>query len=83
MGVRVQEVPRIVADRVKKSYNFTVQGKTFEIRVKTSSIDDTVISIKPEYEDLKKMAESLGIPLYQLVEAVKRELPTIAHLNEP
>ena len=83
MGVRVQEVPRIVADRVKKSYNFTVQGKTFEIRVKTSSIDDTMISIKPEYEDLKKMAESLGIPLYQLAEAVKRELPMIAHLNEP
>ena len=83
LGVRVQEVPRIVADRVKKSYNFTVQGKTFEIRVKTSSIDDTMISIKPEYEDLKKMAESLGIPLYQLAEAVKRELPMIAHLNEP
>ncbi len=83
LGVRVQDVPRIVADRVRECHSFTVQGKTFEIRVKTSRVGDTVISIKPEYEDLKKMAESLGIPLCQLVEAVKRELPLIAPINEP
>lgn len=83
LGVRVQEISRVVADRVRERHSFTVQGQTFEIRVKTSRVDGMVISIKPEYEDLKKIAESLGIPLCQLAEAVKRELPLIARLNEP
>jgi len=83
LGVRVQEVPRVVADRERVSYNFSFQGQIFEIRVKTSCIDGKVISIKPEYEDLKKIAECLGLPLNNVAEAVKRELPEVMCLNGP
>jgi uncharacterized protein (DUF111 family) len=41
-----------------------------------------VISIKPEYEDLKKMAECLSMPLNHVTEAVKMELPGIERLDD-
>lgn len=83
LGVRVQEVPRIVADRTREPHSFSVLGRTFEVLVKTSSIDGKVISIKPEYEDLKKIAENLNIPLNQVIDEVKRKLPQSPRFNEP
>ena len=82
LGVRVQEVPRVVADRERVPRQFSIQGKIFEVRVKTSYVDGKIISIKPEYEDLKKMAECLNIPLNHVTEAVKRELPGLARLDD-
>jgi len=78
----VQEVPRVVADRERVPRQFSIQGKIFEVRVKTSYVDGKIISIKPEYEDLKKMAECLNIPLNHVTEAVKRELPGLARLDD-
>jgi uncharacterized protein (DUF111 family) len=74
LGVRVLEVPRLVADRSREPRRFEVMGKRFEVRVKTSTVEGTVVSIKPEYEDLKKIARSLGIPLRHVIDAVKRDL---------
>lgn len=82
LGVRVQEVPRVVADRKRVPHQFSIQGKTFDVRVKTSYVDGKVISIKPEYEDLKKMAECLNMPLNHVMDAVKRELPGLARLDD-
>lgn len=83
LGVRVLDVPRVVADRTREPHSFAVNGRTFQVEVKTSRVDGKVISIKPEYEDLKAIAEDLSIPLNQVLEAVKKELPEVARFNEP
>lgn len=83
LGIRVQEVPRILAERTRETHSFEVLGQTFDVKVKTSRLEGEVISIKPEYEDLKKVAENLNIPLSQVVDIVKRKLPEITRKNKP
>ena len=75
LGVRIREEPRIVADRVRKSYPFTISGEEFFVRVKVSKHCGRVISIKPEFEDMKKAAQKLKIPLKDVAAEVQRQIP--------
>ena len=75
LGVRVLEVPRIVAARSKEVVKLSIQGRTYYIRVKTSKTPyGKVVNVKPEYEDLKRVAKELGIPLRRVAEIVEHEL---------
>jgi hypothetical protein len=74
LGVRIREEPRIVADRVRKSYPFTISGEEFSVRVKVSKHCGRIISIKPEFEDMKKAAQQLKIPLKDVAAEVNRQI---------
>ncbi len=77
LGVRIKEEPRIVADRVRRSYPFTISGEEFSVRVKVSKHCGRIISIKPEFEDMKNAAQKLNIPLKDVAAEVQRQIPKI------
>ncbi|MDO9522826.1 MAG: LarC family nickel insertion protein [Methanocorpusculum sp.] len=77
LGVRIKEEPRIVADRCRKSYPFTISGEEFSVRVKVSKHCGRIISIKPEFEDMKNAAQKLKIPLKDVAAEVQRQIPKI------
>ncbi|ABN06194.1 protein of unknown function DUF111 [Methanocorpusculum labreanum Z] len=75
LGVRVKEEPRIVADRVRKPYQFMIFGEVFSVRVKVSKHCGRIISAKPEFEDMKKAAQKLNLPLKNVMAEVQRQIP--------
>ena len=56
----------------------TVGGEAFDISVKTSTVNGNVLAEKPEYEDLKKIALQLNLPLSRVREEVLTQLGTLA-----
>ncbi len=75
LGVRIIETPRIVAERVKKPVLLRLGGKEFQVRVKVSKAPDgKIVSMKPEYEDLKAAAQQLGLPLREIMELAKKDI---------
>lgn len=69
LGIRYRMVSRIKLPSQIKSKN-TSYGR---VRVKISSLDGES-KIKPEFEDCKKIAQKLGIPLYKLLKEITNEL---------
>ncbi|WP_456329058.1 nickel pincer cofactor biosynthesis protein LarC [Archaeoglobus sp.] len=74
IGVRIYELPRLVAERRKEKVEVELFGKKFEVTVKTSKIGERVINVKPEYEDLRKIAEGLDIPLREVLREVEKNI---------
>jgi uncharacterized protein (TIGR00299 family) protein len=69
IGVRIIPVyHRMVAPREEKEITMELFGKEFKIRVKKSNADVKII--KPEFKDVKKVAEELNMP----ITAVYREI---------
>jgi uncharacterized protein (TIGR00299 family) protein len=64
IGVRIQEVGRKKLTREIKE----VKTPYGTIRVKISKRDNEVLTITPEYEDCRKIAEEKNIPLKQVME---------------
>ncbi len=69
LGVRMYRVKRYKVDR--KSIERTVElfGKEFKLRVKVSEV-----SIKPEFEDVKRIAKALNKPLPLVYSEIMRRL---------
>ncbi|RLI79473.1 nickel pincer cofactor biosynthesis protein LarC [Archaeoglobales archaeon] len=63
IGVRIYELPRLVAERVKKKIEVEIQGKKYQVTIKISKVGRKIVNVKPEYEDLKRIAEDLRMPL--------------------
>jgi uncharacterized protein (TIGR00299 family) protein len=78
LGVRIKEIDRIKAERIEKTYFININGKEFKFNVKISSIDDKIINMKPEYEDAKKIAEELKIPLRKVLKMLDNEITCVA-----
>jgi len=74
LGVRIREEPRLVADRVQGTVTVTVGGLPFTVRVKTSRVGGRVIAVKPEYENMREIAQKLKIPFRQVAREVYRQL---------
>ena len=74
LGVRILDIPRLVANRSRQTIKVMVGGQEFDISVKTSTVNDNIIAKKPEYEDLKRIARILKIPLNTVREEVIRQL---------
>lgn len=75
LGVRVMDIPRVVADRSRRSMRVTISGCTFNVNVKTSLVNGKVISRKPEYEDLKRIAKTLATPIREVNDEIRKQLP--------
>jgi hypothetical protein len=78
LGVRILDIPRLVAHRTRQVMRVIVGGAAFDVSVKTSTVNGNVLAIKPEYEDLKKIAQHLKIPLHKVREEVLAQLGTSA-----
>jgi uncharacterized protein (TIGR00299 family) protein len=64
LGVRViPYVHRNIASRKIITITLEIREKRAEIRIKIGMIGDEIISIKPEYEDVRKVSEETEIPL--------------------
>jgi uncharacterized protein (DUF111 family) len=69
IGVRIQEVGRKKLSREIREVE-TIYGK---IRMKISKRGDEVLTITPEYEDCRKIAEEKQVPLKTVIEEAKNQ----------
>jgi len=73
LGVRTYRCDRFVLQRQLHPVKVEVAGKAFEMKVKVAKdISGRVLSIKPEFEDVKKIASETGVPLREIIEKVKK-----------
>lgn len=69
LGVRViPYVHRNIASRKILPIKVEIEGKQFEIDIKVGTIGNEIISVKPEYEDIRKVSESVGIPVKDVMD---------------
>ena len=72
LGVRVfPSVHRLVAEREQRIVPVEISGHTFRPQVKVSRMDGEILSVKPEYEDCKKIAEEMDLPLRTVIKKVE------------
>ena len=70
LGVRViPYVHRNITSRKIIPVQLNINGKKVEIRIKVGMIEDELISVKPEYEDARKVSEESGISLKDVMSA--------------
>ncbi|MBQ6351017.1 MAG: nickel pincer cofactor biosynthesis protein LarC [Methanobrevibacter sp.] len=72
LGIRITpNIHRGLSKRefVKKSYE--IEGKNYEVTFKIGYVNGEVISKRPEYEDLKKIASESGLSLRKVKELIK------------
>ncbi len=70
IGVRIREVGRKKLARETREID-TVYDK---VRVKISRQGDEILTVTPEYEDCKRIAEEKQIPLKQVMEEIKKQV---------
>jgi uncharacterized protein (TIGR00299 family) protein len=69
LGVRVYFCERHIVSRESRSVEVLINGNKEPIKIKVSkSSQGDVVRIKPEFEDLKRIAEKTGKPLRELYE---------------
>ena len=70
LGVRViPYVHRNITSRKIIPVQVDINGKKVEIRIKVGMIGNEIISVKPEYEDARKVSEENGISLKDVMNA--------------
>lgn len=72
LGIRISpNLHRGIAKRefIKKDYE--IEGKTYDVTFKVGYVNGEIISSRPEYEDLKKIAKDSGLTLREIKELVK------------
>ncbi len=72
LGIRISpNIHRGIAEREFAEKDFEINNKTYTVRFKIGYVNGEVISNRPEYEDLKKIAEDSGLSLRKVRELVK------------
>lgn len=72
LGVRVfPGIHRLVAEREQRQMAVDFSGSIYQVAVKVSRLDGELLSIKPEYEECKKIAEELDLPLRTVIKKVE------------
>ncbi|MBS3794876.1 MAG: nickel pincer cofactor biosynthesis protein LarC [Candidatus Thorarchaeota archaeon] len=67
LGIRYTEWNRIKAARETIACRLEIEGKEYMVRVKVSrAANGTVVNIKPEADDVLKVARETGIPIREL-----------------
>jgi len=79
LGVRILDIPRLVAHRTRQVMRVNVGGEAFDISVKTSTVNGSLLAKKPEYDDLKKIARHLKLPLNKVRDEVLSQIRTPAN----
>lgn len=72
LGIRIMpHVHRGVSKREFESETVSINGKDYEVTFKTGYVNGEIISRRPEYEDLKRIAKDSGLPLRTVKELIK------------
>ena len=72
LGIRIApHIHRGVAKREFEVETFTINGKDYDVTFKTGYIAGKVISRRPEYEDLKRIAKDSGLALRDIKEMIR------------
>jgi len=72
LGVRIfPSIHRLVAEREQRDVQVDICGKVFTAQVKISRLDDELLSIKPEYEDCRRIACETDKPLRMVIKKVE------------
>ena len=75
LGCRVNKINRIVVPRSLIILPISIQNHKFEVKVKISkSTNGLISSMKPEYDDIKKISRSLKMPYKKISDIVHQEL---------
>jgi len=67
-GVRYRAWDRLVLERTEA----TTQTPYGPVRLKVGSLDGRVVTVKPEFEDMRTAAESHGVPLRKVLACVRQ-----------
>ena len=83
LGIRIsQNTHRGVASRKIISIDVDICGKKEKITFKIGFIGDEIISSRPEYEDIRKIASKQNIPLNEVSQIAKSEIKKYLANNE-
>jgi len=72
LGIRIApNMHRGIAKREFETKTFEINGNEYDVTFKIGYVNGEIISKRPEYEDLKRIAEDSGLPLKKIEELVK------------
>ena len=72
LGIRINpQLHRGIAYREFETKTFNVNGKDYEATFKIAYVNGEVISRRPEYEDLKRIANDSGLALREVKELIR------------
>jgi len=72
LGVRVfPSIHRLVAEREQRDVPVEICGHIYSVQVKVSRMDGELLSVKPEYEDCKRIADETNQPLRTVIKKVE------------
>ncbi len=72
LGVRIfPSIHRVVAEREQRDVQVDICGKIFTAQVKVSRMDGELLSVKPEYEDCRRIADETNQPLRMVIKKVE------------
>ena len=75
LGCRVNEINRITIPRSFVTLPVSINNRKFEVKVKISkSTKGMINSMKPEFDDIRKISRTLKIPYKKIFDIVSREL---------
>ena len=69
LGIRTRPVDRIIAERSIEELDLAIGICS----VKIKSIEGNPISVSPEFDDCKNIAEQVGIPVIEVMKIVQSE----------
>jgi uncharacterized protein (DUF111 family) len=74
LGVRFQPWSRFTLQREVETVQLKIAGKCFDVRVKFArDRSGKIVRVKPEFEDVRMIAETLSMPAREVSEIVSRE----------
>lgn len=80
LGVRIRTSNRYVVPRISVSIPITISGKNFTVQCKIVKHDKTIKHFKVEANDIKLVAESLGISFREASELITIEVKQKIHI---
>jgi len=83
LGVRFNTINRVCVERIMEKRIIEVEGKKFDVNFKISYISSDkgkdIVNIKPEFEDIKKISEDLGIAIKKVEFIAQAHLEQLFH----
>jgi uncharacterized protein (TIGR00299 family) protein len=83
LGVRFQTWNRFTLQREVETVKLKIEGKMFDVRLKfAKDHSGKVLRVKPEFEDIRSIAETLSIPARDVSDLVMREAMQLRRRRE-
>jgi pyridinium-3,5-bisthiocarboxylic acid mononucleotide nickel chelatase len=75
LGVRIQEVKRLIVPRSIVTISFKIYNRLFNVRIKTArDAKGNVVNFKPEFEDVKYISRTMGLSPKTVLDLVRAEV---------